>query len=161
MNWTGLQFLHMTPLNGKYDPLRHQLTFTVCSAFKSNSGEQVYFSRLTVIECSVHSTDEISFSLFFFCAMGQKWDGDYVHLVEKRFITQSKCSILTQVFIEGVGRLCSLCQCFSREANWDGHCSGKETNAVPDNHLSSESLCHLSYRCGCNVQCFAFSCFHL
>lgn len=66
MNWTGLQFLHMTPLNGKYDPLRHQLTVTVCSAFKFNSGEQVYFSRLTVIECSVHSTDEISFSLFFF-----------------------------------------------------------------------------------------------
>lgn len=101
------------------------------------------------------------FFLFFFCAMGQTWDGEYVHLVEKRFITQSKCSILTQVFIEGVGRLRSLCQCFSREANWDGHCSGKETNAVPDNHLSSESLCHLSYRCGCNVQCFAFSCFHL
>lgn len=101
------------------------------------------------------------FLFFFFCAMGQTWDGEYVHLVEKRFITQSKCSILTQVFIEGVGRLCSLCQCFSREGNWDGHCSGKETNAVPDNHLSSESLCHLSYRCGCNVQCFAFSCFHL
>lgn len=70
MNWTGLQFLHMTPLNGKYDPLRHQLTVTVCSAFKFNSGEQVYFSRLTVIECSVHSTDEISFSLFFFLCYG-------------------------------------------------------------------------------------------
>ena len=101
------------------------------------------------------------FFFFFFCAMGQTWDGEYVHLVEKRFITQSKCSILTQVFIEGVGRLCSLCQCFSRKGNWDRHCSGKETNAVPDNHLSSGSLCHLSYQCGCYIQCSAFSCFHL
>lgn len=61
MNWTGLQFLHIAPLNGKYDPLRHQLTFTVCSAFKFNSGEQVYFSRLTVIEC---------FFFFFFLCYG-------------------------------------------------------------------------------------------
>lgn len=74
---------------------------------------------------------------FFFCvcvcALGQTWDGEYVHLVEKRCIKQSQCSILTQVFIEGVGRLCSLCQCFSRGGNWDRHCSGEETNAVLDN----------------------------